>query len=61
MRPTDEPARRDRLAEVASILAAGILRLHARTALPTEASSDSTANLLAKTSATCLEVPRKPC
>ncbi|MFL5240589.1 MAG: hypothetical protein ACJ8FY_00650 [Gemmataceae bacterium] len=52
MRPLDDPAAmtaHERLSEVAAILAAGILRLHSRAALPTKPDQDSVQD--------CLEVP----
>lgn len=46
----------ERLREVASIFAAGLLRLRARVALPTEPGQDSDAKNLPKSSQDCLEV-----
>jgi len=56
MRYIDDPAcmtSDERLRELASILADGVLRLHARTALPT----DPNCNNLQKSSPPRLEVP----
>ena len=48
-----------RLREVARILAAGVLRLHARVALPADTGEVSSPKNPAKSSEDCLEVPRE--
>jgi len=59
MRPIDDPSYLtpdERLSEVASILAAGVLRLRARSALPGD---DPAPEILPESWPTCLEVPAK--
>jgi hypothetical protein len=59
MQPVDDPfflTPDERLAEVASILAAGVLRLHARAALPDDAGSQSAPENLTESVSSCLEV-----
>jgi hypothetical protein len=59
MRPLDDPAEltaNERLGEVASILAAGILRLRARAALSTESAENSHPKILLESGQDCLEV-----
>ncbi|GIW90013.1 MAG: hypothetical protein KatS3mg109_0445 [Pirellulaceae bacterium] len=61
MRPETDPshmAADERLHEVAGILAAGVLRLHSRAALPAHA-QDSGPEKPAKAGEDCLEVPGK--
>ena len=60
MRPIDDPSSltpHERLAEVAGILAAGILRLHARLALSPEADKLSSQKNPVKSATPSLEVP----
>jgi len=57
MRPIDDPSfltPDERLSEVASILAAGVLRLHASAALPGD---NPAPEILPDSGPTCLEVP----
>ena len=59
MRPIDDPfllTPDERFAEVASILAAGILRLHTRAALPDNSTEHFAAEKLAKSASPSLEV-----
>jgi hypothetical protein len=59
MRPSDDPSTLtpdERRAEVANILAAGILRLHTRAALPPSSASSSDQEKLAESAPSCLEV-----
>jgi hypothetical protein len=59
MRPHDDPAAMtadERLHEVAAILAAGILRLRSRAALPTDPGQDSGPKNLQESGQDCLEV-----
>jgi hypothetical protein len=60
MRPIDDPTfltPDERLAEVASILAAGILRLHARAAMPDDAEPRLAPENPAESGSSGLEVP----
>ncbi len=60
MRPIDDSfavTSDERLAEVAGILAAGILRLHTRTALSPDATAPSTSENPTKSATPSLEVP----
>jgi hypothetical protein len=60
MRPETDPARMtagERLREVAAILAAGLLRLRARSALPTDPGQVPGPENLPETGPDCLEVP----
>jgi len=60
MRPHDDPAAMTadgRLREVATILAAGILRLHSRAALPINPGQDFDPKELPESGQDCLEVP----
>jgi hypothetical protein len=61
MRPIDDSLLTpdERRSEVASILAAGVLRLCARMLPATEVPSNSTAKNLAGSASSCLEVPDK--
>jgi hypothetical protein len=62
MRPHDEPAAQtcdERLREVAAILAAGILRLHSRAALPADPAQHSGPENPPESGQDCLEVPGK--
>lgn len=59
MRPIDDPPHLpldERLSEVAGILAAGILRLRARAALPEEAVAGGDLEIPAEHGVSCLEV-----
>jgi hypothetical protein len=59
MRPGLDPAdlsANERVGEVASILAAGILRLRARAALSTELAENSHSKILLESRQDCLEV-----
>jgi len=59
MRPIDDPSfltPDERLAEVAGILATGILRLHVRAALSPDASERPAPKNLAESGTSCLEV-----
>ncbi len=59
MRPIDDSLLTldERRSEVASILAAGVLRLCARTLPATEATEHSAPENLAESASSCLEVP----
>jgi hypothetical protein len=60
MRPETDPARMtadERLREVAAILAAGLFRLRARSALPTNPGQVPGPENLPETGPDCLEVP----
>ncbi|MCX7702016.1 MAG: hypothetical protein N2039_14160 [Gemmataceae bacterium] len=60
MRPHDDPAALtpdERLRAVAAILAAGVLRLRSRAALPTDADQVRAPENLPETGPNCLEVP----
>ena len=60
MRPFDDPSSLtpdQRRAAVANILAAGILRLHARDALSDESADQPAPKKLSKPGSSCLEVP----
>jgi hypothetical protein len=62
MRPHDDPAAmtaEERLREVASILAAGVLRLRSRAALPADLGQHSGPKNLPESGQDCLEVPGK--
>jgi hypothetical protein len=59
MRPIDDSLLTpdERRAEVASVLAAGVLRLCARTLSPTDVASHSAPEKPAESASSCLEVP----
>lgn len=60
MRPHDDPAHMtadERLREVAAILAAGVLRLHSRAALPDDSNRNSGPESPPDAEPNCLEVP----
>lgn len=60
MRPIDDPSHLtpdERLSEVAGILAAGILRLRARAALPKESGDSEEPENCDERGDSCLEVP----
>ena len=62
MRPSDDPSSLtpdQRRAAVVNILAAGILRLHARDALSEEPANLPAPKKLAKPGSSCLEVPNE--
>lgn len=60
MRPETDPAcmtADERLREVAAIFAAGLLRLRARSALPTNPGQDSAPKNVPESGPDCLELP----
>lgn len=62
MRPIDDPSRLtpdERLSEVAGILAAGILRLRARAALPDKPGDSDGPENPGERGVSCLEVPEE--
>jgi hypothetical protein len=62
MRPFDDPAELtpdERLAEVAGIFAAGILRLHVRAALSPDSAEHPHPKILPESRQDCLEVSRE--